>query len=362
MPIDVAAPKATSMGIVLNPPPHTHIHPMKKQRLAYIDLMKGLCIMLIVMHHTDEAFFDSIAPNLDNALQSFRVPMYYFLSGLFFKTYSGFAEFLKRKVNNLVVPLIFFHVVGFIVAGATFMLLHPGQGFNWQAVLYPATHRFWPYTMALWFLISLFEVNIIYYAMSRCLGNRLLRTTVVLLLSVVPLVLVAGGRHITLPFMLDTACVGLPFFAIGNAVSQAGLIKPHKADRWGMAVFPAMAVVIYIGAGHIDILEQEYPSWLQLYALPAVAILSLMWLCKNITRRIPVIATWGQYSLIVLGTHDWLLTPLDLLLAGVSLSAPALALVKWGITMAAMLLIIPALVRLVPQFTAQKPLIPIKTS
>lgn len=41
---------------------------MTKERIAYIDLMKGLCIMLIVIGHCGGNLFDSILPHLNVAL------------------------------------------------------------------------------------------------------------------------------------------------------------------------------------------------------------------------------------------------------------------------------------------------------
>lgn len=81
---------------------------MPKERIAHIDFMKGLCIMLIALGHVDDKIFDMVLPNLNFALKSFRIPMYFFLSGLFFKTYAGFGDFLRRKVNNLLITLLFF--------------------------------------------------------------------------------------------------------------------------------------------------------------------------------------------------------------------------------------------------------------
>ena len=81
---------------------------MEKPRIAYIDFMKCLCIMLIVMYHIDHEFFNYLAPRLNDALQAFRLPMYYFISGIFFKLYDGYADFTRRKVNNILVPFVFF--------------------------------------------------------------------------------------------------------------------------------------------------------------------------------------------------------------------------------------------------------------
>ena len=129
-------------------------------------------------------------------------------------------------------------------------------------------------------------------------------------------------------------------------------------------MFPVVAGIIYRYAGHIDILTQKFPNYVQLYVIPMTSILALMWMCKNLRpkngHRIPIVGFWGQYSLIVFGTHDWLLTPLDTLLADVELNAMWLALLKWGITMIAMFIIIPLMIRIFPRFTAQAPLLQIK--
>ena len=58
-----------------------------KQRIAYIDFMKGFCILLVVAFHIDYTIFET---PYNFMLQQFRVPMYFFLSGLFFKEYNGF--------------------------------------------------------------------------------------------------------------------------------------------------------------------------------------------------------------------------------------------------------------------------------
>lgn len=344
---------------------------MSKKRLGFIDFMKGLCIMLIVMHHTDVKFFDAVAPGLDNALQSFRVPMYYFLSGLFFKSYTGFGNFLRRKVNNLIIPFVFFHIVGYLVAAITFHFIHPGGTFNWHGIVMPLTQRWWSYTIPLWFLISLFEVNIIYYALSKFMPSTW-RTALIIVLSFIPYIFTRYS--ITPPLMIDTAFVGLPFFTLGTTIKGHDLLKPARYDKWGIAVFPAAAIIIYLFAGHIDILIQQYPNYGQLYVLPMTAILALLWACKNLRwwrrdehgsltasayARIPVIGYIGQFSLIVLGTHDLILTPLDAIMADAQLPATTMALVKWGITMAAMFVIIPVMVKLFPKFTAQSPLIPV---
>ena len=99
---------------------------------------------------------------LQDALESFRMPLYFFLSGLFFKPYEGYIVFLKRKVNKLLIPFLFFHIVScFIIP-----LLNRAS-FEW--------HSLWDFlfvqsgstNIPLWFLICLFWLNQIFYAVYK---------------------------------------------------------------------------------------------------------------------------------------------------------------------------------------------------
>ena len=57
-----------------------------KKRIEFIDLAKGVCILLVIMMHTDV--------NVDfPGLRGMRMPLYFILSGLFFKDYGGFLFF-----------------------------------------------------------------------------------------------------------------------------------------------------------------------------------------------------------------------------------------------------------------------------
>lgn len=67
---------------------------MESKRIEYIDLMKGICIVLIILMHCD---IKSSNERLNDMLADFRVPLYFFLSGLFFKEYDGFIDFCIRK-------------------------------------------------------------------------------------------------------------------------------------------------------------------------------------------------------------------------------------------------------------------------
>ena len=175
--------------------------------------------MLIVMYHIDHEFFNYLAPNLNDALQAFRLPMYYFISGIFFKLYSGFADFTRRKVNNILVPFVFFVVLAYVVRVLEygFRMLVGAESIDIDPIrlVEPFFMRYWEITTPLWFLLSLFWVNIIFYALQRWIkpfGGLLVAT---LAFSVLGYWL--GINKVQLPLMLDTSFIALPYLCWAGA-------------------------------------------------------------------------------------------------------------------------------------------------
>lgn len=83
-------------------------------RIEWIDLAKGMCIILVVIHHVI-CYGSGMDYELKSFFNSFRMPLYFILSGLFFKPYT-LMEFLRKKVNKLLIPYLFFFLtlcVGF---------------------------------------------------------------------------------------------------------------------------------------------------------------------------------------------------------------------------------------------------------
>lgn len=273
---------------------------MKSQRIIYIDFMKGILIILLVAFHINPEIFGDIS--------GFLMMGFFFLSGLFFKIYNGFNDFLRRKINNLIVPLIFFIVIGSIYYFCRNLI---ENHFDAKVALNQMPQNPMLNNVPMWFLAVLFEVNIIYYLMFKFLP-RWANIVVALAFSAIGYVAVNCGYNIGLYF--DITMVALPFYVLGHEFCRTGLIErgPHVAVRIVMAV--AVAVILYLFAERINMLHRVYPSYFKLYMLPALFIISLHFLSQYIIRRpIPVISYMGRYSIIVLGTHYFLIGPLRLI-------------------------------------------------
>ena len=137
-----------------------------EKRIKYIDLAKGLCILLVVFYHISKQEKDN-SPFI-YTLSVFRMPLYFFLSGLFFKEYEGFFGFFIRKVNKLLIPFLFFYLT---TSFALPNILHYGFGVHVAASQSLGIGGLWAFITdeqfannPIWFLWALFLVNILFYS------------------------------------------------------------------------------------------------------------------------------------------------------------------------------------------------------
>lgn len=327
-----------------------------KPRLHYIDFMKGLCIILIVIHHENEHIFDLLGNHFNYTLESFRMPMYYFISGIFFKRYDGLGDFVRRKVNNIVVPLCFFYLLSCLVVGVVSVVPVLQRGFpefEWSFLSDPLTSRLWRANVPMWFLLSLMEVNLLCYALQWVSHRRWW-------LVIASLALSLGGywlswHHIKPPLLLDTALLGVPYFLLGTLVRRQGWLTPSPADRWGWVVLVAVLAAIYPLAQELSLWKQVMPNYLYLYLAPACAMVSLTWACKRLSY-VPIICYIGRYSLVVLCTHIVVMTLVERAVWHFTVPPVGASAVIIIFILLIELPLIKAFTTLLPRFTAQAPL------
>ena len=125
------------------------------KRIQYIDIAKGIGILLVVLGHND---LQAYHPMLHRFIYAFHMALFFFLSGIFFKPERPFKEIFARRFSGLMKPLIFiilfiysvsvlFGKMSFAAAGGRLLksLYMTGPYLNW---------------VQLWFLPVLFLINI----------------------------------------------------------------------------------------------------------------------------------------------------------------------------------------------------------
>lgn len=347
---------------------------MKKERIEYIDLAKGLCILLVVYTHV--AAYYKCGTMIDWSLKMMRMPLYFFLSGVFFKQYENFWGFLRRKVDKLLVPFATFYVA--------FSLCFPWLVYklwHWKILSYrmtlpltdAVTQFYWlekfPNT-AIWFLLCLFEVNILFYLIyliakhikkERCRAATIMGVS----LTVGAIGMALSLTKTDLPMFFDTALTSVPFFACGylsNKYSDV-LRSGWRYDRYIPLIVLACVAGVYFLSYPIDFRSNTFlgNGWWMEYPSGLMGTLAVILTAKKL-KRLPVITYWGRYSIMILLTHQVVYQSLNKLVKVLELK-PALGitsswvemLITFVVTMAVCTILIPVMRRCLPHITAQAP-------
>lgn len=330
------------------------------KRIEFIDLAKGFCILLVIWGHSTGPL-NSPEYFLKDTLSMFRMPLYFFLSGLFFKTYEGFGGFLKRKINKLLIPFLFWHVL--FVASVPFV--SRTEIFRW--------HLFWdyllpggdPHNTALWFLHCLFILNIGFYLLviiSRKFSSESVRTLVLCFFVIVAgscgFVLSRYGIH--LPIKLETVLTAMPFFAVGYAVGRnRSILTNNRYDRWLIPVaILCFCLTALFATGETGYRFNEYSnlSIFQLYGGGITGITFILLLSKKLVS-LPLISYIGKYSIMLLVTHMPLIWHMSFFINKVGLHWFFTSVLSTLIIVLSYLLLIPMFKRFLPYVTAQKDVI-----
>ncbi|MBT3321811.1 MAG: acyltransferase family protein [Anaerolineae bacterium] len=149
------------------------------KRVQYIDIAKGIGILLVVLGHND---MNAYHPMLHRFIYAFHMALFFFLSGIFFNPDRDFKTLFKKRFAGLIKPLIFsilliygisvfFGKMSFITAGGRILksLYMTGPYLNW---------------VQLWFLPLLFLVNLyafFFYKFTKSIKKDWIRWIILLI-------------------------------------------------------------------------------------------------------------------------------------------------------------------------------------
>jgi fucose 4-O-acetylase-like acetyltransferase len=204
-----------------------------EKRVAYVDIAKGIGIILVVMGHND---FALISPFAHKLIYSFHMPMFFFLSGMFFKPDLPFEMYVRHRMSRVLRPFLFM-ILFIYLASISFSNVGVAEASRRLVkAMYGNGHYLdW---VQLWFLPHLFVVSLFAYFFFQSVhrsGLFQLRWVILAALYVGgvlginlfwPFELNILGRGFTvfgLPFSLDLVFVSGFFFILGYELNKIRL-------------------------------------------------------------------------------------------------------------------------------------------
>lgn len=264
---------------------------MKGKRIEYLDIAKGIGIILVVWAHAEGP--------LSSQIYQFHMPFFFLISGLLYNERSPFTVFAIRRVKRLYIPFVFWNMLtiwakrlyfggGFLLFAketvkVLFTLKKDGQFFG-----------------ATWFLGALFLVSVVYKLVDSLLPPFKYRDAAILICSSL---IAVCGFEITLPYMLSRTLILSMYFAMGVFAKNRRDVLVHY-DSVYLAAFCAIAylVISHYGSANMGANEYRYPL---LFAIGAIlASYAVLFLCRKLTRLNTSMFNALRKSLVFLGERS----------------------------------------------------------
>jgi len=168
---------------------------INQHRIDWVDTAKGIGIVLVVYGHVARGVFnaglygDKVSFNLvDNIIYSFHMPLFFFLSGLFFV--SSFNKRGSRLILSKVDSIFYAYIVWSFIQGLLEVVM--SNYTNGNVSIHDVVVLLWHPRAQFWFLYTLFFVfffNTIVFFILQKLNCQKLRVWIVLAISAVLLLI-----------------------------------------------------------------------------------------------------------------------------------------------------------------------------
>jgi len=287
-------------------------------RIEHIDIAKGICIILVALYHSNLKLF---APEIMYSMGLFRLPLFFFLSGVFLNASTDVPTFLWKKSDALLKPYFFTLVIVLIVTSIT----EEGHIIEQlKRLLYGNGHTFRISWVPMWFLPHLFSVYCFAYFFLKITSVQekhiLYKVAVLIIFMVIGVKfidlfwhvkIILWGKEVVLPglpFSFDIVLVSSSFFIMG------GFLRKNIINFKPTFFMLYMSVLFFIA---IAILTDAYIHlYMRIYTNPLFAtlgaicgiyfVISASFYINKITIIRNVFVTFGQASLFILIFHKYI--------------------------------------------------------
>ena len=274
---------------------------LETKRLDWVDVAKGITILLMVAGHT------SIPEPISKYIWSFHMPFFFFVSGVFYseKKYKKFSSLLKRKIFTLLVPYVFFSVV--------VMLGYYGTVYWNPKELYLGWSGY-----ALWFIPVLFMSEMLLYPFAKFMNKTITKIIIIVLLLCLSKLLAMLEIH--LPFKIEAVPLSSSFLFMGYILKD--FFKKCLFPMWLTLIAFIVSVVLSqilpkTGVGRNEI-GWVFPNYINaIVGIFFVMQLSRLLLSYSINKFVNQFLLWsGKNTLFILAFSQlfnyWILVVLDM--------------------------------------------------
>lgn len=191
-------------------------------------MAKAIALMAVIVAHVGLPYYITVG------LYAFHLPIFFIISGYFFKAEDNFGKFLKKKIKGYLIPYC-------SAAIAIIIFRFCGKGFQLSVLrtdvfLLLVQRRY----STLWFLAALFWGMIIFWIICRLTSGNMKHILIVS--TVISIIFILYDTYIKIPMYwnMDTACIIQFYLAFGYCLKKKKLLNKiyvkKNRDKFGIAI------------------------------------------------------------------------------------------------------------------------------
>lgn len=292
-----------------------------KERLTFLDVAKGIGIILVLMGHGTGFLFGGAY------ITAFYMAMFFFVAGYVYHPKNiSYKEAVGKRFKRILVPYFGYNGILFVyyllkkIVGGDFEIRDmciaiSGVFYSRNSLFGSGDDNIYFFRMAndpVWFLTAMCSASAIFYlVVDRCLENR--KKCVCILLSLLAVAVAMSYLPFLLPWSIDSAPLFAFFMVVGALFGRAQFFqKKHSAVEWAiMSVLIIASVVLRVWNGKTNLSVRVYGNWsgMSVLCVAAIGVLGsvlLIWICRLLSMCRPVetiLSQIGQESLAIMALH-----------------------------------------------------------
>lgn len=291
---------------------------MKSERVTYIDIAKGLVLLLVILGHT---FRDSMREAyywcdfLYLFLYKFHGSALFLLSGMSYaitvqKNKSlSVSLYIKKKAKSILLPWVSYSVLVYIIFFAVSKMPGIGVALGGKSVVSPMEYLKLmlynqnPYSFHLWYLNTLFLLNIFTFLIDKFSGDNKARVLKIILLIIMPMI----ASTVAQPWHLVTKgfVYQLPYFIIGTLIKRENIEKFNR--RWmilGLLSAILLAVNTILEPGYNLSLTACVAVFYIENILAVMVAFGIISVCYVFSGKLALVEKIGRHSMVYYLYHQ----------------------------------------------------------
>lgn len=267
-------------------------------RLHYIDVMKGVTMLFVVLHHVfwlcgEHGISNSVTHIMLRHQQlyvCFIMPAFFFITGYCSSFDKKITKFFISNFKALIIPSI---TLGLIIE-----LLHE----RWDLWTYIKGSIYLGF-FSFWFLYALFYSKFLYYMLRHCAHRKSIIFPLLIFLAFLGAYL--SDTKIVRNFGMMWQVFNLTIYlALGNLIRNCTI--EQKVIKYGSIIYVFLAILSIVGLIEMPCVTAAFSSTLRLEPLHFLSAFSgclfVFYACKKIDKC-KLLKKIGKYSLVIYILH-----------------------------------------------------------